>query len=103
MDKIENTGQIQSENIAMWLWNGKERKSQRKLQVVKSQTSPMQLFKLMIELPEQFPANQFRAVWQNDAYKGIRSNLPANHAVCVHDSENYRCMEKNKYDLHTSN
>lgn len=91
MDENENTDKIQWEKYSYVALKGKGEEIIRKLQVVKCQTSPRQLFKHMIELLEQFPAHQFRAVWQNDAYKDIRSNLPANHAVCMHDfSENYR-------------
>jgi len=67
----------------------------RKLQIVKCQTPPGQLFRHLMALMETFPAHQLRASWQNEAYKDICSNLPANHAVCVHDySKNYRCSDK---------
>jgi len=95
MDENENTDKIQWEKYSYVPQKGKGEEIIRKLQIVKCQTSPGQLFKYLIELLEQFPAHQFRAIWQNDAYKDIRTNLPANHAVCVHDfSENYRCTEK---------
>lgn len=63
----------------------------KKLLLVKKKTSVGELFKYFLHLLSSFPAHQFRAVWQNDQFKALATNLPMNDCICLHDfSENYR-------------
>ena len=62
---------------------------------MKKETTAGELFEYLKSLLETFPLHQHRAQWQNEQYKYIKTNLPEDACVCVHDfRENYQCSEK---------
>ncbi|XP_071153191.1 uncharacterized protein [Mytilus edulis] len=67
----------------------------KKLCLVKVNTKPGEMFKYFLELISKFSAHVFRAKWQTEQLKSIKSNLKKNEAICIHDfSENYSCKDK---------
>lgn len=53
------------------------------------------MFRYFIEILSKFSGHVFRSKWQADQLKCIKSKLPQNEAICIHDfSENYSCKDK---------
>ncbi|MES9879654.1 MAG: hypothetical protein ABW185_02090 [Sedimenticola sp.] len=68
---------------------------QKKLMLVKQNTSPGEMFTYFRNLLQTFPAHQHRAIWQQTQFKSLMQHLPIGDCICVHDfSENYRCTDR---------
>ena len=95
LDKTQNAKTVKWEKFEYVDLSVKDGKSVRKLELMKKETTPGELFEYLKTLLETFPLHQHRAQWQNEQYKYITINLPEQGCVCVHDfSENYQCSEK---------
>ena len=72
-----------------------EGNERRKLQLVRKETSPGEMFNNLKKLLHEFASHQFRASWQSKQMKDCIDNLPPEHACCIHDySENYSCTSQ---------
>jgi len=69
--------------------------TRKKLSLVKKRTQPGIMFRYFIEILSKFSGHVFRSKWQADQLKCIKSKLPQNEAICIHDfSENCSCKDK---------
>jgi hypothetical protein len=68
----------------------------KKLMLVKKKTKPgYYMIQYFQNLLKTFPSHTIRAKWQTQQLKQLVRNLPANHAIAIHDySENYRCKDQ---------
>ena len=67
----------------------------KKLMLVQKKTPPVELFLYFIDALHTYTEHQFSALWQQDQLSALKSSLPMNHCLVIHDfSKNYRCIEK---------
>lgn len=70
---------------------------QKKIALVRKETSPKELFQYLIVLLDTYRHHQFMAIWQRKQLDDLLENLPLGHVVCIHDySESYVCRGQNE-------
>ena len=94
----EESTQMNSFGTVRWQkFNYVEVGEKRRLQLIKMQTCPGEMFLYFTKLLKTFPAHRFCTKWQHEQLQNLLENLPLGHVCCVHDySENCYCQHQDQ-------
>ena len=91
-DNVESVSWDRYEYVRVTVKGNCEKK---KLMLVQKKTSPSEMFEYFKDVLHTYTEHQFSALWQQEQLSALKTSLPMNQCLVIHDfSENYRCIEK---------